>query len=105
MMSHDRVHSTLKTANLLKKDENGGDALSSVRASTILEENVEGLIRFSIAASRRGGVIFRTKWEKQIHREHFLEELTLTWMNLIQVMNHRWLKKYQNVSQTSFDKG
>lgn len=64
MMSHDRVHSTLKTANLLKKDENGGDALSSVKASTILEENVEGLIRSSIAASRRGGCDLQNQMRK-----------------------------------------
>lgn len=43
MMSHNRVNSTLKTANLLKKDENGADALSSVKADAMSEENVEGL--------------------------------------------------------------
>lgn len=61
-MSHNRVNSTLKTANLLKKDENGADALSSVKAGAMSEENVEGLKRSCIAASLREGVIFRSKW-------------------------------------------
>lgn len=41
MMSHSRVNSTLKTTCLLKKDENGADALSSVKAGAALEKKCE----------------------------------------------------------------
>lgn len=40
MMSH-KVNSTLKTTCLLKKDENGADALSSVKAGTVLGKKCE----------------------------------------------------------------
>lgn len=36
MMSHNRVNRALKTTNLLKKDENGADAVSSVKAGVML---------------------------------------------------------------------
>lgn len=64
MMSHNRVNSTLKTTNLLKKDENGADALSSVKAGAMLWENL-GLKRSSIAASLRA--VWSSEQNEHIH--------------------------------------